>query len=60
MTSCGYADLCEQIGVASPAVYAVVAAHSLLRRLPELLKDRSDFVIKPNRGSATAAASLSS
>lgn len=45
-------DLCEQIGVASPAVYAVVRTHSLLRRLPELLKDRNDFVIKPNRGSA--------
>jgi alpha-L-glutamate ligase-like protein len=45
-------ELCERIGVASPAVYAVVPTHSLLRRLPELLRDRGDFVIKPNRGSA--------
>src|SRR5262249_27505500 len=26
--------------------------HSMLRRLPEVLGDRDDFVIKPNRGSA--------
>jgi alpha-L-glutamate ligase-like protein len=45
-------DLCEQIGVASPTVYAVVATHSMLRRLPDLLHHLSDFVIKPNRGSA--------
>ena len=44
--------LCRRIGVPTPAVYGEVGAHSLLRRLPELLTDRGDFVIKPNRGSA--------
>ncbi len=45
-------DLCVKIGVPTPAIYAVVAVHSLLRRLPKLLGERGDFVIKPNRGSA--------
>jgi alpha-L-glutamate ligase-like protein len=45
-------DLCRRIGVPSPEIYAVVQFHAQLRRLPEILKDRSDFVIKPNRGSA--------
>jgi alpha-L-glutamate ligase-like protein len=45
-------DLCQRIGVPTPAVYAAVTAHSELRHLPELLGQRSDFVIKPNRGSA--------
>jgi len=45
-------ELCGQIGVASPRVHAVVRTHSTLRRLPELLGDRADFVIKPNQGSA--------
>jgi alpha-L-glutamate ligase-like protein len=44
--------LCQRIGVPTPAVYATVSAHSELRRLPQLLGERSDFVIKPNRGSA--------
>jgi alpha-L-glutamate ligase-like protein len=44
--------LCQRIGVPTPAVYATVSAHSELRRLPQLLGGRSDFVIKPNRGSA--------
>jgi alpha-L-glutamate ligase-like protein len=45
-------DLCQRIGVRTPAVYFVVSAHSMLRRLRDSLGDRSDFVIKPNRGSA--------
>jgi alpha-L-glutamate ligase-like protein len=44
--------LCRRIGVPTPAVYAEVGYHSMLGRLPELLGDREDFVIKPNRGSA--------
>lgn len=43
-------DLCQGIGVPTPAIYGTVAAHSALRRLPELLAGREDFVIKPNRG----------
>src|SRR5439155_19808342 len=31
---------------------AAITAHSMLRRLGEHLGERSDFVIKPNRGSA--------
>jgi alpha-L-glutamate ligase-like protein len=44
--------LCRRIGVPSPAVYGEVGYHSMLRRLPELLAGRTDFVIKPNCGSA--------
>jgi len=43
-------DLCLAIGVPTPAVYAVLAAHSALRHLPRLLRQREAFVIKPNRG----------
>jgi alpha-L-glutamate ligase-like protein len=45
-------QLCQRIRVPSPAVYAVVHSYSALRRLPELLGERGDFVIKPNKGSA--------
>jgi alpha-L-glutamate ligase-like protein len=44
--------LCSAIGVPTPAVYAEVTSYSMLRRLGELLGERCDFVIKPNRGSA--------
>jgi alpha-L-glutamate ligase-like protein len=44
--------LCRRIGVPTPAIYAEVGYHSMLGRLPELLGDHEDFVIKPNRGSA--------
>jgi alpha-L-glutamate ligase-like protein len=44
--------LCRRIGVPTPALYAVVAVHSMLRGLPGILGERADFVIKPNRGSA--------
>ncbi len=43
-------DLCRRIGVPTPEIYAVVAAHSALRHLPRLLEAHDDFVIKPNRG----------
>src|SRR5947209_16504139 len=45
-------NLCRRIGVPTPAVYAVIESYSSLRRLPELLGDRGDFVVKPNNGSA--------
>ncbi len=44
--------LCEQIGVPTPELYCAVRYHSELRRLPAMLGDRCDFVIKPNCGSA--------
>jgi len=44
--------LCRSIGVPTPEVYAVVKSNGELRRLPALLGDHEDFVIKPNRGSA--------
>jgi alpha-L-glutamate ligase-like protein len=45
-------DLCRRIGVPTPEVYAEASYHAMLRRLPELLGGRDDFVVKPNRGSA--------
>src|SRR5437762_70102 len=44
--------LCRKIGVATPEIYGVIRYHSMLRRLPELLGERCDFVVKPNQGSA--------
>jgi alpha-L-glutamate ligase-like protein len=44
--------LCRRIGVPTPEVFSEISYHSMLRRLPEHLGDRGDFVIKPNRGSA--------
>jgi alpha-L-glutamate ligase-like protein len=44
--------LCRRIGVPTPAIHGVVAYHSMLRRLDQILGDLRDFVIKPNRGSA--------
>jgi alpha-L-glutamate ligase-like protein len=44
--------LCRQIGVPSPVVYTAVDSYGMLRRLPQLLAGRDDFVVKPNRGSA--------
>jgi hypothetical protein len=37
--------VCEQIGVPTPAVFAAVAAHHELRRLPQLLSSLTDFVL---------------
>jgi alpha-L-glutamate ligase-like protein len=45
-------ELCGRIGVPTPALYAEIGFHSMLRRLPAILGERTDFVIKPNRGSA--------
>ena len=46
------ARLCQKIAVPTPELYAEISSYSMLRRLPELLGERADFVIKPNRGSA--------
>jgi alpha-L-glutamate ligase-like protein len=43
-------DLCRAIGVPTPDLYGILAAHSALRHLPDLLAGRSEFVLKPNRG----------
>ncbi|MFL5342112.1 MAG: alpha-L-glutamate ligase-like protein [Gemmataceae bacterium] len=45
-------DLCRRIGVPSPEVFAVVEYQAQLRRLPKILDALTDFVVKPNRGSA--------
>jgi alpha-L-glutamate ligase-like protein len=42
--------LCRRIGVPTPAIYGTVPSHSALRRLPDILAGRAEFVIKPNRG----------
>jgi alpha-L-glutamate ligase-like protein len=44
--------LCRRIGVPTPDIYGVMAAHSCLSRLPALLAGYDNFVIKPNCGSA--------
>lgn len=43
-------NLCQELGVPTPDLYAALGSHHALRRLPELLAKRTDFVIKPNRG----------
>jgi hypothetical protein len=45
-------DLCLQIQVPTPEIYATLESHSSLRRLDEFLQEREEFVVKPNRGSA--------
>jgi alpha-L-glutamate ligase-like protein len=44
-------DLCRQIGVPTPRIIAEIASQSSLSRLEEFLGRRTDFVLKPNRGS---------
>jgi alpha-L-glutamate ligase-like protein len=44
--------LCADIDVPTPEIYAEISSYSMLHRLPALLGQRKDFVIKPNRGSA--------
>ena len=45
-------DLCRDIRVPTPQIYAALTSHSELRQLSKVLNDRKDFVVKPNRGSA--------
>src|SRR5689334_15442579 len=44
--------LCRSIGVPTPAIYATIPTYAVMRRLPELLGDHDQFVVKPARGSA--------
>lgn len=46
------ARLCHRIDVPTPEVYVELSSYAMLRHLPELLGERSEFVVKPNRGSA--------
>src|SRR5256885_536416 len=46
-----HAALCKTIAVPTPEVYAAVSSYATLRRLPDVLGDRCDFVVKPNCGS---------
>jgi alpha-L-glutamate ligase-like protein len=43
--------LCARIGVPTPAVYGVLRSYSDLRALEGVLDQRTDFVVKPSRGS---------
>lgn len=43
-------ELCREIGVPTPDLYAALLSHSALRRLPTLLEAHPDFVLKPDRG----------
>lgn len=45
-------DLCVKIGVPTPAIHQVISCAGMLRRLPKLLENLDDFVVKPNHGSA--------
>jgi alpha-L-glutamate ligase-like protein len=44
-------QLCSAVGVPTPALYAVFERIADVRRFPERLAERDDFVIKPARGS---------
>jgi alpha-L-glutamate ligase-like protein len=44
-------ELCARISVPTPQVFAAVASFGRLKELSTLLKDRDDFVVKPNCGS---------
>lgn len=44
------AELCGRIGIPTPAVLGVIESHSDLNRLPEMLIDLCEFVLKPARG----------
>jgi alpha-L-glutamate ligase-like protein len=44
-------ELCLQIGVPTPELFGQIRTHSGLRHLPRLLAKRSEFVLKPARGS---------
>jgi alpha-L-glutamate ligase-like protein len=44
-------DCCKRIGVPTPEVFAAVASFGKIKDLGTVLKDRADFVVKPNCGS---------
>lgn len=43
--------ICEQRGIPVPQTYAVIECQGDIRRFPEMIRDRRDFVIKPASGS---------
>ncbi len=45
-------NLCRNVRVPTPDIFASLESHSELKRFPNLLGDRQGFIIKPNRGSA--------
>src|SRR5438105_1671238 len=45
------AALCRRIHVPTPEVYAAISSYATLRKLPQVLGERADFVVKPNSGS---------
>jgi alpha-L-glutamate ligase-like protein len=47
-----FLELCERVGVPTPAVFAVFMRHGALRHLGETLAAAPDCVIKPARGSS--------
>ena len=51
-TSCDSSKICDRIGVATPAIYAVFDRHVELTLLRDVLDATPDCVIKPARGSA--------
>jgi alpha-L-glutamate ligase-like protein len=44
-------DLCRRIGVPTPEIFAAIASFGKLKELGTLLKERAEFVVKPNCGS---------
>ncbi len=44
-------QLCARIDVPTPQIYGVLRSYAELRHLPKILGGRTDFVVKPNRGS---------
>lgn len=44
--------ICEQRGIPVPQTFAVIGRQGDVRRFPELLGQRRQFVVKPTRGSA--------
>ncbi|MEO0531496.1 MAG: alpha-L-glutamate ligase-like protein [Planctomycetota bacterium] len=45
-------QICEANGIPVPETYAVLRSHGQVRQFPEMVRDRSDFVIKPACGAA--------
>lgn len=45
-------QICQGRGIRVPDTYAVIERHGDIRRFPDLLGDRQEFVIKPAQGAA--------
>jgi len=44
-------QICQSSGIGIPETYAIVARHGDIRRLPELVIQHQEFVVKPAHGS---------